>query len=188
MLFRSRARDFFPSDRMALAFYRDYFELMRRICGEHFDAARLSGHLVGLLLLTTPQDRIVPALLNGGFAFRLAGNAIVFRYGVVWQIWKRALGALLLKKRGAFQDERLNAPHVDVVLVANGFEGHGIGTELLKRARQRCENSYDRIWLSVERDNTRAIQAYEKVGYQKAIASGKEVAMIQDLGHSGSRP
>lgn len=58
--------------------------------------------------------------------------------------------------------------YIDTLSVSPKFQGHGIGTELLRKAEELAlQKGYDRISLNVAKDNPSAKKLYNRIGYQK---------------------
>lgn len=69
------------------------------------------------------------------------------------------------------------------IFVQNEFQEAGIGTRLMAALLGRGhELGVERVWLTVERWNTAAINLYEKMGFEASDPEGFELEMAARLG------
>lgn len=69
------------------------------------------------------------------------------------------------------------------IFVQNEFQEAGIGTRLMEALLGRGhELGVERVWLTVERWNTAAINLYQKMGFEASDPEGFELEMAARLG------
>lgn len=75
------------------------------------------------------------------------------------------------------------------IFVLQAYQNEGIGTRTLETLLGLGERrGLERVWLSVERWNNRAIEMYETVGFQHTGAGGFELTMTLRLAPGGESP
>lgn len=184
--FPERAKMVSSNPSQVAAFGRDWFELMRRACGPTFMAARWQGRLAGFLLLILPGTRLGPALLRDRFGRRLALHALLGRYGFSGWVLRRVLRRLAGTAGLERPQEVRWWPHVDAVVVRPEYAGRGIGSALLRRAREMTEPMYRGISLLVEMENRAAIDVYQRLGFRIVHTRERQHLMVWDFSSSGA--
>lgn len=183
--FPHRVRKWFHDDDRAFAFYRDLFEWMRLVHGNTFFSARRQAELVGFLILTLPDVRHLQAAWREGFCLRAAWHALSGRYSYSISFLSAVLAELFGRSSSAPNQSLMKAPHVYVVAVEKKNIGRGIGSALIEQARMACAGRYSRMSLFVERENAKAVQLYERIGFRIVSSDAQQHAMIWDLRESG---
>jgi ribosomal protein S18 acetylase RimI-like enzyme len=72
-------------------------------------------------------------------------------------------------------EQRENLLHLHGLIVAERFRGRGFGTQILRTLETEYRGSVDAIELGVHESNARAVQLYERLGYET-------VKTLDDLG------
>lgn len=79
--------------------------------------------------------------------------------------------------------------HELAIFVIQSHQGAGIGTELLRTALGHgAARDVDRVWLTVERWNSRAVSLYQKTGFETSDGGNFELEMCLRLGADESGP
>lgn len=100
-----------------------------------------------------------------GAALRSLGDDPI----VLIAVWKEQTVAGHLHSVTDYYTERKNG-HVADIVVAQPYEGRGIGRRLLAAAEDWARaQRFDWLTISVFRDNTRAARTYEQVGFKPEV-------------------
>ncbi|HET9532022.1 MAG TPA: GNAT family N-acetyltransferase [Blastocatellia bacterium] len=179
--FPARVDRLFHNERHAAQFYLDLMGLMRLAHGRTFFAALHHDRLVGYLILTLPRQSLLAALFRERFILQVAAHALTGRYGFSLSMLGRVLRGLFSEGSSDVARRLSDSPHVYVVAVEKQFTGKGIGSALIEQARAACRGRFHRIWLNVERENTGAIQMYERTGFRIVESDALQHVMVWNL-------
>jgi GNAT superfamily N-acetyltransferase len=104
-------------------------------------------------------------------------------------IKKNILVRLGLKKKNHFtqeqQEKMSNEPKVGLVVIGVDpqYQGKGFGSMILKEFERRAVEEYGikNLQLSVLANNSKAIRAYEKNGWQRGVQQGNSLSMFKEV-------
>ena len=75
-----------------------------------------------------------------------------------------------------------NSAYISMLVVDKRYQGKGYGKVLLHEAHKRCTNKQmERIFLTVSKDNRRAIELYDSMGYSTVSADDGNLVLQKAL-------
>ena len=184
--FPQRVNKWFQNKSHSVDFIRDMLELMRLAHGRTFFAARHNDRLIGFLILTLPNKRLLLALLRERFFLRAAALALTGRYGLSFSVLSRAVKELFVMRGPGRIRAPSNRPNVYAVAVEKQYRGRGIGSALIEQARLACRDSFSQMWLFVDVENVTAIRLYERMGFLIVNSDHSQHLMTWDFDTSGT--
>jgi ribosomal protein S18 acetylase RimI-like enzyme len=116
----------------------EFLELLRLEAADYLDQT------MALMEMTWPQFVRLVQTVGRVFAVHRAGQVV----GFCWI------------------EERERVVHLHGLFIGQGFQGQGIGTQVLNMLVQQYTGHMDAIELGVHESNTRARALYERVGYR----------------------
>lgn len=108
---------------------------------------------------------------------------------LVRRVLLQELAAKLRRKRTANHSGNIIAPNDGIrsgnllsICVLPDYEGTGVAGRLLEVFQHACKaEGYERLALSVDKENSRAVAFYKKHGWRQSGISGESVRFVLDL-------
>jgi ribosomal protein S18 acetylase RimI-like enzyme len=151
-----------------------------------FTVALVGETVAGYIFAPLYLPGLFTTAFRRGHLWRMAGRYVRGHYGVglrpvlvaglnFWHLWREAL------QPGLRCDARVFSVAVDP-----GFQGHGLGTGLMRAAMQYLRGRGARcVRLEVRPDNTAAVRVYEKAGFtvrgRTRDTQGEWLVMLMEL-------
>ena len=167
------------------ALYRFFIKHRGGICRVAVDA---DGKVIGLAVGGNPYIR--DEFLNSAL-FRYP-HLIFWKFfskQLVRRVLLQELARKLQRKRTAVRPGNTKAPNAGIrsgnllsICVLPDCEGTGIGGKLIESFRLACKaEGYERLALSVDSENNRAVAFYKKHGWHQSGISEESVRFVLDL-------
>jgi len=167
------------------ALYRFFIKHHRSICRIAFDA---DGKVVGLAIGGDPHIR--EEFLSSAL-FRYP-HLIFWKFlskRMVRRVLLQELAGKLRSKRAAVQAEDAKAPSAGIrsgnllsICVLPDYKGTGVAGQLIESFQLACKaEGYERVTLSVLKQNSRAAAFYKKHGWHQSGIIGESIRFFLDL-------
>jgi len=92
-------------------------------------------------------------------------------------------GMLIARSIGEYVPNK-NTCEIKYLSVNPDFKRKGIASSLVEYLKNGCGSYFDCIYLTVCEKNSKAIAAYEKMGFSRYIVDGKPQVVLRDEGTS----
>jgi ribosomal protein S18 acetylase RimI-like enzyme len=167
------------------ALYRFFIRYNRSICHVAVDT---DGNIVGLAVGGDPHIR--EEFLNSAL-FRYP-HLILWKFHskrIVRRVLLQELARKLKRKRVAPHSGETMAPSNKIhsgnlvsICVLPDYEGTGIAGKLIESFQHACKaEGYQRLTLSVSKQNSHAVAFYKKHGWRQSDISGESIRFVLDL-------
>lgn len=171
--------------RWLCALYRFFIRNNGSICQVALDA---DGKVVGLAV--GGNQNIREEFLSSAL-FRYP-HLIFWKFlskRLVRRVLLQELAAKLRRKRNANHSGDIVAPSDEVrsgnllsICVLPDYEGTGVAGKLIESFQLACKaEGYQRLTLSVDKENSRAVAFYKKHGWRQSGISGESIRFVLDL-------
>jgi ribosomal protein S18 acetylase RimI-like enzyme len=167
------------------ALYRFFIKHRRGICRVAVDA---NGKVIGL---TVGGDPCIREEFLGSALFR-------YSHLIFWKfLTKRMVRRVLLQELVRKLQRKRAAPHSGKttdsstgirsgnllsICILPDYEGTGVGGKLIESFQLACKaEGYERLTLSVLKQNSHALAFYEKHGWRQSSISGESIRFVLDL-------
>jgi len=167
------------------ALYRFFIRHKRSICRVAVDA---DGKVIGLAAGGYPHIR--EEFLRSAL-FRYS-HLLLWKFlskRLVRRVLLKELARKLQRKNAAALSKDISTPGAGIrsgnllsICVLPECEGTGVGGELIQSFQLACKaEGYQRLTLSVDKENSRAAAFYEKHGWRRGGVSGESIRFVLDL-------